>query len=143
MCMYADDGGWKLYSEADRRAAKDHTCDECHRTIAKGETYRYVSGLDWVSECWSTFHICAHCRQATRWLIAVCSGYMFEMTAEDLRNHVDGDEWYERSAPLVRLVRWQEADWQDRQGNLRPVDDVAAVVDRAIEASRKKGSVAA
>jgi hypothetical protein len=141
--MYSDGGGWKLYDERDRRAAKDHRCDECGRTIAKGETYRVCTGLSYDFDNWSTFRHCAHCRQAIRWLIAVCSGYMFEMVAEDLRNHVDGEEWYERTAPLTRLVRWQVSDWRTPNGDLRPVEDVAALVDRAIEASRRKGSVAA
>lgn len=140
MCMYGEDE-WDVFHSTERRAAKDHRCVECGRSIARGERYTYASGL--FDGHWSTYRTCAQCEAAKGWLVAVCSGYFFEMTVEDLRNHVDGDEWYERSAPLVRLVRWQAYDWYDRHGNLRAVEDVKALVRRAIESSRKKGSLAA
>lgn len=132
MCMYDDGGGWKVYNEATRRAAKEHECSECHRTIAKGETYHYVSGLGYDYDAWYTNRMCAHCREMVRWLLKECGGFMFEMTWEDLRNHIDGDESEMRSAPLVRILRWGLADWRNPAGELRDVADVAAVVDRAI-----------
>lgn len=141
MCMYGGDDEWDVFNTEERRAAKDHRCGECGRIIVKGESYTYAKGL--FDGHWSTYRTCAQCEEAKGWLVAVCSGYFFEMTTEDLRNHVDGDEWYERSPALVRLVRWQAYDWYDRHGNLREVDDVKALVTRAIEASREKGSLAA
>lgn len=141
MCMYGDDGEWVVFHSAERRAAKDHRCGECGRTVVKGERYTHASGL--FDGRWGTYRTCAQCEVAKGWLAAICSGYCFEATVEDLRNHVDGDEWYERSPALVRLVRWQAYDWYDRHGNLRGVDDVRSLVDRAIEASRRKGSLAA
>jgi len=141
MCMYDDGEPWKLYSVTMRRAAKPWRCDECYRDIERGETYRYSCGLSEYG--WETFRICAHCTEAVRWLDAVCSGWMHHATKDDLWNHIGGDESYERTAPLIRLFRWEDARWRDRTGNLRPVADVAALTDRAIEASRKRGSVAA
>ena len=132
MCMYDDTDGWKVFHQTDRRAAKEHRCSECRRTIEKGETYRNTSGLSNGYDSWSTFHTCAHCQQAIRWLIVACEGYIYEMTAEDLAEHVTGDESDIRSAALTRLVRWQLAGWKDRQAHLRPVEDVRAVTDRAI-----------
>lgn len=132
MCMYDDSSGWKVYHESTRRAAKPHICGECHREIAKGETYENVSGLPYDGDGWPTFHTCAHCVEAKRWLLRACRGYMFGMVREDLWEHIGGDEWYLRSAPLIRIFRWQEAKWVGRDGALRPVADVASVVDRAI-----------
>lgn len=141
MCMYGGDDEWDVFNSCERRAAKDHRCGECGRTIVKGERYAWAKGL--FDGHWSTYRTCLQCEAAKQWLLAVCSGYFFEMTTEDLRNHVDGDEWYERSPALVRLVRWQVYDWYDRHGNLRAVEDVKELTRRAIEASRKKGSLAA
>ena len=132
MCMYDDGGGWKVYHEETRRAAKPHRCGECRRWIEKGESYEYVSGLGYDSDCWATFHTCAQCVQVKRWLLVACGGYMFEMTRDDIWNHIGGDEWYLRSAPLIRLFRWQTTGWRSPAGGLRHVDDVRPVVDRAI-----------
>lgn len=33
------------HSTAERRAAKEHRCDECHGFIAKGETHTVMSGI--------------------------------------------------------------------------------------------------
>lgn len=136
MCMYGDGDGWKVFHQADRRAAKQHRCGECGRDIEKGETYRHASGLINGQTLWDTFRTCAHCVQAIRWLQVACEGYMFEMAKEDLREHVDGYESELRSAALTRLVRWQAARWRNRAGALRPVEDVTVVVDRAIASYR-------
>lgn len=35
----------QAYREQDRRAAKDHRCYECGQTIAKGDYYKFTSGV--------------------------------------------------------------------------------------------------
>lgn len=136
MCMLDDGEGWTLFREEKRRAVKDHRCYECDRTITKGERYSYSTGL--FEGYWSTHRLCAHCDQASRWLGVACGGFLYGAVEMDLAEHVVGDEDYLRSAPLTRLVRWMRAGWRDREGTLRPVEDVRAVTDRAIDAYRKQ-----
>jgi hypothetical protein len=138
MCMIGDDDGWAVFRSGERRAAKNHRCGECGRTIVKGERYRFATGLSTEWEAWSTFHLCGQCNAATRWLVVVCGGYLYEATREDIGEHVVGDEDYLRTAPLTRLYRWHLTCWRDRNGDLRPVEDVQALTTRAIDAHRRK-----
>lgn len=135
MCRFDDGDYWTLYSSATRRAAKPHRCDECRRTIAKGESYNYGSGL--YDGYWQTFRICLHCMEVTRWLQVACSGWNHTEVEPDLADHVIGDERYLRSSALTRLLRWMRADWRDGAGNVRPVEEVQAVATRAIDAYRR------
>lgn len=41
------------------KAAKDHTCTECHEVIPRGTKYERVEGL-W-DDTWSTFRTCLSC----------------------------------------------------------------------------------
>lgn len=138
MCMVDEGDGWAVFRSVERRAAKDHRCDECYRTIGKGERYEYVTGLCNGWDYWTTVRTCAHCVEAKRWLVVACGGYLYEGTKDDLGEHVDGYESELRSAPLTRLVRWQRAEWLTRAGDLRPVEDVKAVTDRAIAKYREQ-----
>ena len=49
----------ECFSEKDRVARKPHVCFECGRTIEKGETYRYESGI-WDGEPRS-YKTCSDC----------------------------------------------------------------------------------
>lgn len=40
-----DYGSPSAFNAVDRKARKQHQCGECLRTIEKGETYRYESGI--------------------------------------------------------------------------------------------------
>lgn len=142
MCMYDDSGGWRVFREATRRAAKDHKCGECGRIIAKGEEHRYATGLTYDWDSWESYRQCLHCVAASQWLLVACSGYMFNAIEEDLAEHVVGEESYLRSAPLTRLVRWMRADWRDRAGNLRPVEAVREVTAAAVAAYRAQYATA-
>lgn len=133
MCRWGDESV-DMLNEVDRRARKDHRCFECGRTIAKGETYRYEAWL-WEGD-FDTAKVCQHCLQVRRWLSAACDGWVYGELAADLAEHVTGDESYLRSRPLTRLLRWMEADWHNRAGELRPVEDVRLVTDQAVEAFR-------
>lgn len=135
MCMLDLGDGWKVFSSVTRKARKTHRCAECRRDVAPGETYEYASGLPWGSGSWTTYHTCEQCVQATLWLRKYCDGYLFEMVAEDLREHVDGDEDFMRTEQLATLVAWQEADWLNEAGTLRPVDEVSTLVAEAIAAT--------
>lgn len=135
--MTGDDDYWVFFTTYHPTARKEHRCGECGRAIVKGERYWTMGGLN--DDRTFVWHkMCEHCEVASGWLMVVCDGYLFGMTREDLRNHVDGDESYLRSRPLTRLARWWAAGWRNRAGELRPVYDVMTVTDEAIEAYRKR-----
>jgi hypothetical protein len=136
MCMYDDDWPAKVYRQQERRAAKDHRCAECNRTITKGERYHYVAAI-W-EDTWDTFRTCLQCRQVMRWLEVVCEGWMHGAIQEDLFEHVTGYESELRTRPLTRLARWMRADWLDGSGEVRSVESVRAVATEAIEAYRRQ-----
>lgn len=135
MCMIDGEPVWPA-TKSTRRARKAHRCGECGREIEPGETYEYLWGI-----CDGEQFIaktCAHCVEAREWLDVVCEGWLYSMVAQDLREHVDGDESYMRSRPLTRLVRWQGAKWRRRDGQLRTVEEVGEVVVQAIERAQEK-----
>jgi hypothetical protein len=134
MCMTDDGEQWTLFRSGQRRAAKDHRCCECGRTIASGEHYAYATGL--IDDTWLSYRTCVQCEAACGWLRIVCGGWVYGLTEEDLVNHVTGDERDLRSRPLTRLVRWMKADWRTRSGDLRSVEDVRSVVTDAVDAYR-------
>jgi hypothetical protein len=130
------DGWWDFHSDVERRAAKDHRCDECRRTIAKGERYHYSSGK-WEGSI-TTNRACAHCRAASRWLEVVCSGWIYEAVEQDLREHVNGDESEVGSWSLARLCAWMAKDWRDGKGDLRPLEDVKALTKKALDVYQER-----
>lgn len=136
MCMIGDDDYWSFYNEFTPLARKTHTCGECGRTIGRGERYHTQGGL--AEDRFEWHKTCAHCTIASRWLQVVCDGWVFTARFEDLREHVDGDEKYLRSRPLVRLVRWMRDDWHDKAGELRPIEEVRRLVDEAIAAYKAR-----
>jgi hypothetical protein len=136
MCMWDDAEAYEIYHLQLRTARKEHRCDECDRTIEPGERYRHATGLH--DARWDTHHQCAHCCEVTRWLDAVCEGWLHHAVEEDLFEHVAGHERELRTRPLTRLARWMRADWRDRNGALRSIDDVATVVDEAIAAFERQ-----
>lgn len=135
MCMIDDAEPWEFFHEQRRKAAKEHRCGECGRTIAPGEQYRYCVGK---LDDFCVMRQCLHCQEVARWLSVACNGYLFHAVQEDLFEHITGHESYLRTAPLTRLGRWMRADWRDRNGDLRPVEAVREVTDRAIAAYRRQ-----
>jgi hypothetical protein len=75
------DGGPQFCQEINRKARKEHTCCECHRTITIGEYYEYVSG------CWdgyfSKYKTCLDCVSVRK---AFFCSYIYTMIWEDLAN---------------------------------------------------------
>lgn len=133
MCMIADEDYWTWYEERHvPRARKEHTCGECRRTIARGESYWIQGGVNDGTFVWNK--TCDHCNEASDWLLYVCDGWVFGARLEDFMEHVVGYERYIRSRPLVRLVRWMRAGWRDREGNLRSVESVTVLTEVAINA---------
>lgn len=114
MCRidYADDGQW-LKPPGDRRAIKDHRCEDCGRVITKGETYTYCVYL--AEGDFGTTKMCAQCNAAGRWLRVVCGGHFYPGVIEELREHWD-EECDLRSHGLGKLVLYGENRWKRGDG---------------------------
>lgn len=138
MCMMSDDGeSYVIYrKKPDVLAAKDHRCTECSRTINAGERYLWATGL--YDGRWDVHHICGHCVQVTRWLEAVCEGWLHSVVLEDLAEHVTGHEDELRTRWNTRLLRWANAKWVDRNGELRSIESVRDVADLGIAAYERQ-----
>ncbi len=137
MCMLDyDDGDSQILGESIRRAAVEHRCGECGRAISPGEHYRVVRGVWERSSFWVTKQ-CAHCIEVTRWLSHACGGFVYQACCDDVWGHIDGDEWEERTWPLMRLGLRMNRDWKRRDGTLWPIGDVVELADRAIVATNE------
>lgn len=66
------------------KAAKEHICTECERTIEKGETYEYVVG-SWHKEL-RTYRTCPDCLSIRKELFD--DDWYYEFIWEDLERHV-------------------------------------------------------
>jgi hypothetical protein len=121
---------WTFYREAERKAAKDHACCECDRTIVKGERYHYATGL--MFDRWDTFRTCGQCAAARHWLSAVCGGWMYHAVRMELADHW-GEDYLYRSLSFGRLVVWSGRSWKRADGTRVPVEQVKAWVTDALQ----------
>jgi hypothetical protein len=112
-----------IYDETERRAAKSHVCDDCGRTIDKGERYHLARGLTdgywWGAKC------CAHCYAAGWWLKEICGGWLWQGIGEELAQH-----WEEGYTDLVvgRLVVGHRRKWKRWDGALMPLPLLRKVI---------------
>ncbi len=74
-----------VYYQKDRKSRKEHTCTECHRTIKKGEMYRYTFGV-WERQV-STFRTCSNCLLPQEWLQKECGGFLHGGLEEEIEEH--------------------------------------------------------
>jgi hypothetical protein len=98
MCVCIDESV-DVWSESTRRARKPHTCEECHETIAPGDTYVRVATL--YDGSWSDHALCSGCRawasayNATIREVCGCSGYwigqLWPSIVEFAREHLGYD----------------------------------------------------
>lgn len=88
MC-YCDGDGPEAFSKEVRRAAKDHRCYECERTIHKGDLYEHHSGI-WDGEP-ETFKWCHDCA-----------------TIANLVEGLDRDRLRDKREAAVRSGSWQQ-----------------------------------
>lgn len=131
MCLYVDDFDTELIDSGQRKARKEHRCDECGRTIEPGETYRYWTTL--FEGDISTDKMCAHC-QGTLDLGAALTGcpkrwwwsMLHDLDPETgfVGNVLHDDEHHLTQAQkrrMLRTVEGRKAKWRRRDGRLRPV----------------------
>lgn len=115
MC-YCDFDRPKLASETTRKARKDHRCDECRRTIAKGECYQYHSLL--FDGSWNTYRWCRHCAAAQGIAadLVDCHCWLYSALWADLREHAQEER---KNPALIRLVLGAQRKWTYRRGPKR------------------------
>jgi hypothetical protein len=118
MCMIDDADTWTVFRDEVRRAAKAHCCTECGRTIEKGETYEFATGM--MDGTWWPFKTCEHCLAARRWLTVLCHGFLYEQVFEELHQHWV-DEYQLRSRWLALTVIHMRKGWKRSDGSLYPV----------------------
>lgn len=84
MCMFDGcDEVVTVLHERYPKARKEHRCSECRRAIEIGEVYmveRYVSDGNAF-----THKTCRHCQVVRQWLLAECSGFIYECIGEDIQ----------------------------------------------------------
>ncbi len=73
-----------VYSRATPRAARDHACTECGKTIPRGTRHEIVKGL-W-EDSWSTFRTCLPCAEI-RDHFDCGNGFCYGQLWEDLREN--------------------------------------------------------
>lgn len=125
---YDGEGMW-LRDLAQRTARKDHRCDDCGRTIAKGERYTYGVWLGEGDLC--PVKACAHCVTAGHWLTRICGGHLWPGVVEELEEHWNEERWSLGSIALGELVVLARRRWQ-RQGALIDLERLSAITERAI-----------
>lgn len=117
---------YDLYVEHERRARKEHCCDDCGGTIRPGERYRYHGGL--FDDTWSMSKRCADCQfmihEVGRTFLAHCGGwsciycgdlpFSWDALADGLL--YDGDD---HRPQMRRVVAMQHALCEARQGTRR------------------------
>lgn len=128
MCMIEgadDDGGQWLTAPVSRRAAKQHTCEDCGRKIETGETYTAGCWLMGYGDGVLSLHVCGQCIAAGKWLKIICGGHLYGFGAigEDLRMHWDEEPDY-RSVGLAKLLNGYGRRWKRPHGALFTVETV-------------------
>lgn len=123
MCMA--DGYAEFCAVRERRAAKEHRCEECGRTIPVGERYSYASGK--FEGDFFDAKQCVHCAAAAGWLLKECHGFLYGGVLEDLEEHRYNGYPFAKTMGLMRLIVGIRRDWKRFDGRgLMAVPKVAA-----------------
>ena len=110
-------------------AAKPHRCEECGRSIGKGETYQRAAGK-WEGDFWSMV-TCAHCA-AFREIAEAFDDYYSEAAYGGLASWVGDGGWdatydrrwpWERRLALRRSLHRFRNGWRDSRSELAPIPD--------------------
>ena len=125
MCRVDYEDSATVLLQKDRKARKEHKCDECRRVIGVRETYeeqRYLSeGTVYVHRT------CDRCIIPRSWLVSNCGGYVYGDVAEEICEHVT--EYPHLADDLGRFVTGFKSKWKNDDGILMPIPDQAAALD--------------
>lgn len=102
-------------------ARKQHTCGECGREIAKGETYDRSAYV--FDGCVHSNKACIHCCAARRWLVKHCGGWVTESLGEELQEHFEEYAPKDRDG-VGRLAVGVRRGWQRFSGGLMSIPAV-------------------
>ena len=86
MCMYGGGDPPRAWSESYPIARKEHKCEECGRTILKGEPYFRYKGISADGDCYGGSQ-CEHCHVLACWLGQQCEGWICGGVIEDIEEH--------------------------------------------------------
>lgn len=118
MCRFDAWDSPEVYRCLTVRARKRHCCDECHRDIEPGESYRYGFGI-WEGDSFSQ-HVCEHCMIPLQWLIVHCGGYVGGEVRGEICEHADAYPEVRRA--LDRIAVGMKRRWMRFDGNgLMPI----------------------
>ena len=78
------DEGPSFFSSRERKARKEHKCNECRRIISPGETYEYIAGV-WDGS-FDTYKTCSDCLSVRDEFFK--SGYILSDIWMDLREYI-------------------------------------------------------
>lgn len=127
MCAVDYAEPWTAHQTQTRRAAKEHVCSECGRTIRKGESYQWVRGMtSRPHNEWVTYRTCAHCLAAGEFMHVICGGAPMGCLLDEFQDH-----WRDgyRSPQFRRMVDAMRAKWYNGQA---PIPTYAATLARNI-----------
>jgi hypothetical protein len=123
MCRVDDSSGWKLSEDTKPKAHREWVCEECQRTIRKGEVYHSFRGLSYDYNEWQAHRMCAHCGASVVWLNVACGGWIMTEVLDELEEHWREEEVL-RSSVLESLIAGMKAKWSD---GADPIPDKAAI----------------
>lgn len=118
MCRVDDADRVEMLQSGQRKARKEHRCDECGRTITVGEFYLYEGGV--FEGDLQVYKTCAHCLVGRKWLWDNCGGHIFTQVCEEIQEHAQ--EYPAIAFPLYRFAVGVHRKWKSfRDDGLMPV----------------------
>lgn len=127
MCEVEDAEPWSVVTVVQRKAAKEHRCTECFRTIRPGEVYQLTQGL--CDGAWDTWKTCPHCLAAAAWLLEVCRGWVYGGVFYELVEHFhEGFGTVEMGRMIANMRRkWHDGRDPLPEGRRMGAEAMAAV----------------
>lgn len=110
-CIYIDcDEYADVYRSKVQRARKEHKCDECGRTIVRGEEYEYA--VMCVEGSWDKSKTCVDCLSVRK--VFFCHGWQFTTLWEYLDEHIQNTNGQISSDCILALTPAARVDVLDR-----------------------------
>lgn len=128
MCRIDDCERVEIFQKVDRKARKEHSCSECGRPIAIGETYHYVAGK--IEGRLDTYYTCSHCMVGQEWLLKNCGGWIYTQVLEEIREHAE--EYPKIALGLYKISFGGSRKWQRKRGGLMPLPKMPLSIETEI-----------